>query len=128
MRKTVFVNIWPVLQFWTKKVVYTKSKFSPGFSPFQTCWEKWSFWVFLSFFLRVTFLIKNRIFLWISPKMFQNNRKAWFSCLWHIFSWKTVFVNICPVILLWTKRVVYNRSKFSSEFAPFLTCQEKHTF
>ena len=30
----------------------------------------------------VTFLTKKKLFLWISPKMFQNNRKAEFSCIW----------------------------------------------
>ena len=63
-----------------------------------------------------------------SPKLLQNNRKALFSCMRLILRRKTVFVNICPVLVLCTKRVVYNKSKFSFEFVPFRTCWEKKTF
>ena len=60
--------------------------------------------------------------------MLQNSRKALFSCMWLILSRKTVFVNISPILLLCTKRIVYNKSKFSFEFAPFRTYWEKQTF
>ena len=53
----------------------------------------------------VTFLNKKRSFQWISPKMLQNNRKLWFSCMWHILSRKIVFVSICPLLLVWSKKL-----------------------
>ena len=48
--------------------------------------------------------------------------------MWLILWKKTVFVNICPILLLCTKRVVYNKSKFSSGFAPFQICWKKTKF
>ena len=90
--------------------------------------EKKKFGLFLSLYLRFFFWTKKSSFQWNSPKMHQNNRKALFSCMRLILWRKTVFVNICPVLLLCTKRIVHNKSKFSFGFAPFRTCWEKKNF
>ena len=49
---------------------------------------------FWASFWESQFFDKKRSFPWISPKMFQNNRKAYFSCIWLILRRKTVFVNL----------------------------------
>ena len=74
--KKVSVYICPVLLLKPKSVVYNKSKFFSGCAPFQTCWEKQTFYVFLSFSLNSHFLTKNWIFLSISTKMPKNHRNA----------------------------------------------------
>ena len=48
------------------------------------------------FFEIVTFLTKKRSFKWISPKMLQNNRKAWFSSMWLIWGEKKFLLIIVP--------------------------------
>ena len=125
MRKTVFVNICPALQLEQKRLFTPNPYFPLDFLLFKLV-EKSNLSELLS--ERVTFFNKKRIFQWIYPKMLQNNTKVRFSCMWLTLRRKTVFVNICPVILIKTKRVVYNKSKFSSGLAPFQTCQEKQTF
>ena len=52
------------------------------------------------------FWTKKRSFQWICPKLLQNNRKAKFRCMGLIFWRKTVFVNIWPLLLFWTKTIV----------------------
>ena len=61
---------------WIKKSCLNKSKFSSQFTPFQTCKEKQTFWVFLCPFWDSHFWTKKGSFQWIIPKMFQNNRKS----------------------------------------------------
>ena len=50
----------------------------------------------------VIFLTKKRSFQWISPKMLQNNREAYFSCMWLILRRKTVFVTRPQTTEIWT--------------------------
>ena len=71
-----------------------------------------SFWV-------IFFLTKKRSFQWYSPKMFQNNRKAYFSCMWLTLRRKTVFVNICPLLLGWSKQVVKRYPNFPQDWPLF---------
>ena len=79
MRKKVFVNISPVLLLCTKRVVYNKSKFSFGFALFRTCWDKQTFQVLLSFFLRESiFWLKRELFSEFSQKCFKTTEK---NCL-----------------------------------------------
>ena len=47
---------------------------------------------------------KKRSSLWISHKMHQNNTKAWFISLCLSLWRKTVFVNIYPLLLVWSKK------------------------
>ena len=73
----MFLLIFIPFYWFDQKNCLNKSKFSSGFAPFQTWYEKYIFWVFqFSFFEIVTFLTKKRSSLWISPKMLQNNTKA----------------------------------------------------
>ena len=51
----------------------------------------------------VNFMSKKNSSLWISPKMLQNNRKAWFSSMWPTLWRKTVFFHIYPLLLVWSK-------------------------
>ena len=48
--KKSFVNIVPFYWF-DEKQLFKKYQFSSGFAPFQTCWERQTFWVVLNFFL-----------------------------------------------------------------------------
>ena len=52
-----------------------------------------------------TFLTKKRSSLWISQKMLQNNTKALFISMWLTIWRKTVFVNIYPLLLVWSKKI-----------------------
>ena len=63
----------------------------------------------------ITFLTKKISSLWTSPKMLQNNRKAQFSCMWLNLGRKTVYVNFCPFLLVWSKTVVYTNPNFSQD-------------
>ena len=75
-RKTVFVNINPVLLLCTKRVVYNWSKFSSGFSHFLTCWEKQTFQIVLSFFLTESIIwLKREVFSEIPRKCFKTTEK-----------------------------------------------------
>ena len=51
-----------------------------------------------------TFLTKKRSSLWISQKMLQNNTKALFISMWLTIWRKTVFINIYPLLLVWSKK------------------------
>ena len=105
-RITVFVNIYPLLLVWLKNSCLNKSKISSGFALFKH--GKKTIFLTISMLVTeiVTFMSKKKSFLWISPKMLQNNRKALFSSIW-LTSWrKTVFVNIYTPLLVWSKTVV----------------------
>ena len=54
----------------------------------------------------------------ISHKMIQNNRKPKFSSMWLNLRRKTVFVNIYPLLLVWSKAVVTNPN-FSQDLPLF---------
>ena len=122
-RKSFFFKICSILLLWTKMVVYNKSKFSSGFSPFQTCWEKQIFWVFLCSFLRYSMLVqKKRSSQWISPKMFQTNRKALCGSFWGqkqsllIFDQKELFKQIQIFLTIYPFSNVLRKTKFLSIF------------
>ena len=51
-----------------------------------------------------TFMSKKRSSLWISHKMLQNKTKAWFISLWLTLWRKTVFVNIYPLLMVWSNQ------------------------
>ena len=76
----------------------------------------------------VTFLTKNSGFQWNSPKMLQNNRKAWFSCMWPIFKRKSVFLKYLTPFTGLIKNNCLNISKYFSGFVPFQTCYQKNKF
>ena len=51
-----------------------------------------------------TFMSKKRSSLWISHKMLQNKTKARFISLWLTLWRKTVFVNIYPLLMVWSNQ------------------------
>ena len=106
-RKTVYIFYLSPFTGLIKNNCLNKSKFASGFAPFQTLVRKTNF-LSISVLVSeiVTFLTKKRSSLWISPKILQNNRKAEFSCMWLNLGRKTVFVNINPLLLVWSKTVV----------------------
>ena len=73
----------------------------------------------------VTFLTKIEVFIELARKCFKTTGKHNLAECGSFFWRKTVFVNNCAILLLWTKTVVYTKSKFSSGFSPFQTCWEK---
>ena len=75
----------------------------------------------------VTFLTKKISSLWTSPKMLQNNRKAQFSCMWLNLGRKTVYVNFCPLLQVWSKTVVYTNPNFSQDL-PLSNMVRKQNF
>ena len=105
-RKTVFGTIYPLLLVWTKKSCLNNPIFRQDL-PISNMVRKTNF---LSISVLVseiaTFLSKKKSSLWISTKMPQNNRKAWFRSMWLNLWRKTVFVTIYPLTLVWTKKVV----------------------
>ena len=84
-RKTVFVNIYHILQVWSNTVVLTNPNFPQDFSLSNMVRNT----NFLSYSVLiseiVTFMSKNKSSLWISPKMLQNNTKAQFISMWLSF-------------------------------------------
>ena len=105
-RITVFVNIYPLSLVWLKNSCLNKSKISSGFAPFKH--GKKTIFLTISMLITeiVTFMSKKKSSLRISPKMLQNNRKALFSSMWLTSCRKTVFVNIFPLLMVWSKTVV----------------------
>ena len=89
-QKVLFQNFLILLTIYPFKHV-KKNKLSDYFSaPFETPF----FWT------------KKINSLWIFPKLIQNNIKALFSCMCLTLEWKTVFVRVCPILLVWSKTVV----------------------
>ncbi len=110
MRKTVFVNICPVSLVWPKKFFHSKSTFSSGFAPFQTFEKKLSAYFLTYFYDSHVFQTKCEVSI-IFRKNAYKYRKILFSCMWLILRRKTIFFNICPISLVWPKKVVSIKSK-----------------
>ena len=119
MRKTVFVNISPVLLLCTKRVVYNKSKFSFGFSPFRTCWEKQTFQVLLSFFLRESiFWLKRELSSEFSQKFFKTTEKhslAVYGSCWG----KKQFLLIFVPFYLFDQKKLFKQIQIFLRICPF---------
>ena len=75
-RKPVFVNIYPILMFFSKKIIKTNPNF-PQVWPLSNMVRKTNFLSVLVLVSEIaTFMSKRKSSLWISTKMLQNNRKA----------------------------------------------------
>ena len=118
-RKTVFVNINPLLLVWSKKL-FNQTQIFLRICPLSNMVRKTNF---LSFSVLVSeivnFLTKKRSSPWISPKILQNNRKAEFSCMWLNLGRKTVFVNIYPLLMVWSITFVLTNPNFTQDFTLF---------
>ena len=106
LRRKIFLLIFIPFTGLIKNSCLNKSKFSSSL-PLLSMVRKTNFLSISVFFSEiVTFMSEKKSSLWISPKMLQNNRKAWFSSISHTLWRKTVFVNIYPLVLVWTKKIV----------------------
>ena len=76
MEKNSFCKYLSAFTDFIKYSCLNKSKFSSGFSLFKHGKKKILSEYFSPRFWDVTFMSKKNSFLWISPKMLQNNRKA----------------------------------------------------
>ena len=100
-RKTVFVNIYPLLLVWSKQF-FKQIQIFLRICHFSNMVRKTNFLsISVIFFESVTFVSKKKSSLRIFPKMLQNNRKALFSSMCLTLWRKTVFVNIYPILLIW---------------------------
>ena len=75
----------------------------------------------------VTFLTKKRSSRWISPKILQNHKKAEFSCMWLNLGRKTVFLNINPLLLVWSKKL-FNQTQIFLRICPLSNMVRKTNF
>ena len=104
--KKVFDNICSLLLVWSITVVKTNPNFALDFPLFKLVKKNKLSEYFCTPFWDSHFMDKMRIFQWISHKMLQTNRKGYFVSMVLIFRRKTFFVNICPLLLVWSKIVV----------------------
>ena len=104
-RKTVFVNIYPLLLILSKKMLKQIHIFL-RICPFSNMVRKTNF-LSISVLVSevVTFMSKKNSSLSISPKLLQNNREAYFSNMWLTLWRKKGFVNIYPLLLIWSKKI-----------------------
>ena len=78
---------------------------------------------------RVNFLTKRRTFPWISQKTLQNNRKAYFSCIWLILRRKTFFVNLVLVQFYWFDlKHLFKQIQIFLRICPFSNLLRKKKF
>ena len=94
--KTFLLILIPIYWFDQKKL-FTQTQIFLRICPLSNMVRKTNF-LSISVLVSeiVNFLTKKRSSPWISPKILQNNRKVWLSCMWLNLLRKTVFVNIFP--------------------------------
>ena len=73
------------------------------------------------------FLTKKRSSLWISPKLLQNNTTALFISMWLTMWRKTVFVDIYPLLLVWSKQF-FKQNQIFLRICPFSNMVRKTNF
>ena len=123
-----------------KKGYLQQILFSLGFSPFQGCWEKQTFWLFLNFSLRFFFWLKREVISDIPWKCFKTKGRHslsvcgsfwgekqfllifvplyWFDQK-QLFKLIQIFLWICPFSIL-RKAYLPSISKILSERVKFL--------
>ena len=128
-RKTIFVNIYPLLLVCSKTVFLTNPNFPQDLSLFKHCKKK-NFWVFQCSFLRLSVFWLKREFLYdLIPKSFKTTERYSLAVCgslcgekqfllifipFYLFEQKSlfkkilIFLRICP-FQTWSK-------KFSSEY------------
>ena len=120
-RKTSFLNIFSILLVWSKRVLKQIQIFLRIF-PFSNMLRKTNFLSISVLFSEiVTFWTKKKSSLWISLKMLQNNRKAYFICMWLTLGRKTVFIYICPLFTGLIK-TFFKQIQIFLKIYPFQTC------
>ena len=101
-----------------KKSFPSNQNFSSGFVPFQTHWEKITFLVILSIFSEIVtfYTLKRSLFVNFRRKCFKGPEML--SCMCHIMKSNTIFGNICPILLVWSKKVISIKSKYILRIYP----------
>ena len=141
-RKTVFVNIYPLLLIWSKNLLKQIQIFL-RICPFSNMVRKTNF-LSISVLVSeiVTFMSKKNSSLWISPKMLQNNRKHslavcgllcgekqfllifirfyWFDQK-HLLKQIQIFLRICPFSNMVRKTNFLSISVLVSEIVTFMS-------
>ena len=126
-RKKVFLNICPLLKVWKKKL-FKQIQIFLRICPFSNMLRKTNFLRFSVLLSKiVTFWTKKRSSLWISPIKLQNNRKASFSYMWLTFWRKTFFLNICPLLKVWKKKLL-KKIQIFLRICPFSNMLRKTNF
>ena len=103
-----FLLIFSLVTGLIKNICLNKSKFSSGFAPFKHGKKNKFLSVSVLISEIATFLTKKRCSLWISRKLFQNHRRAYFISEWLTLWRKTFFVNNYPLLLVWSKNCLNN--------------------
>ena len=94
-RKTVFVNIYPILLIWSKIVVKQIQIFLRIF-PFQTWYKKKIAEYFIAVFEIATFLTKKRSSLWIPTKCFKTKERHSLAVCGSLYGEKLFLLIIIP--------------------------------
>ena len=105
VEKISFYWFFPPLYWFDQKQLFKQIQIFLRICPFSNMVRKTNFLsssVIVSAI--VTFISKKKISLWIFPKMLQNNVLQ-FSSIWLTLWRKTVFVNIYPLLLVWSKKL-----------------------
>ena len=115
-RKAKFISLWPTLREKTVLLIFVpfywfdqkkvKSKYSKDFPLFKHVKKNKLSEFLCAHFWESLFGQKKRSSLWFSPKNASKQQKSKFCCMWFILRTKTVFVNICPLLQVWSKTVV----------------------
>ena len=101
-----FLLIFAPFTYLFKNSCLNKFKFTSGFAPFQTCYEKQTLWVFLCSFLREAVLDLKKKFSVNFPKNASKLQHCIVQQNVIHFSEKNSFFNICPILLVCSKTYV----------------------
>ena len=119
-RKTVFVNIYPLLQVWSNQF-FKQIQIFLRICSFSNMVRKTNFLsISVIIFESVTFESKKKSYLWISQKMHLNHIKSSLSVCGSLFGEKQFLLIYIPFYWFDQKNCL-NISNFSSGFARFQT-------
>ncbi len=105
-RERQFLLLFVTFYWFDQKQLFKQIKIFLRISHFSNLLRKTNFLsIFVLYSEIITFLTKKRSSRWISPKMLQNKRKAYFTCMLLSLG-RIFFFNICPLLLVWSKTVV----------------------
>ena len=106
LRKIIFFLEFVPFYWFDQKVLFQKFLILLRIYPFKHV-KKNKLSDYFSAPFEIGFFFNKKInSLWIFPRLIQNNIKALFSCMCLTLECKTVFVRVCPILLVWSKRVV----------------------
>ena len=106
LRKIIYFFEFVPFYWFDQKVLFQKFLILLRINPFKHVKKNKLSDYFSAPFEIAFFWTKKINSLWIFPKLIQNSIKALFSCMCLTLEWKTVFVRVCPILLVWSKRIV----------------------